>query len=778
MALQEGCRNPRRDEILKAQNESMEWIWDDGEPTWAGYNQKPSPGFVKWIQSEGRIFWIYGKPGAGKSTLMKQLTQSKQMFDLMPRAPKPVITVSYFFYELGRHQERQSNSLLMAILSALLQTFHNTDPRAFSSVMGILEPQLSRNPRDQKKPIWKDEELQEALRQTLIVCQISASLLLFVDGIDECEGDHRGQLDFLRNWIESSTKSKLSIKACIASRDETEIRLRLSMHPSFPIHRFTKANISAYVTRRLEAAWKLMSVQPDYTTAIFDQGLIDALVDKAEGVFLWVDLVVTQLILSIEEDKTVEELRMQLDDMPDGLRKLYSRIVDKIPQRFLHDTTNFLRMYDHGVGSSRDLIIKFNLFTLWQFCAATEDPSTAISCKAHFENGFDEESTDSRQHLCAIMKRRIQRSCRGLIHVEDTNDLPKAEVTLLHRTVKEFIIRDDKFRLLLARADQQLLRDPEISLMAMSLRLLKVDLAYEPEWFDWERMEVERWEHDTSWESDIVYLFLFAAATAARNTGSTYKPYIDELDRVLSSLHPDWGDLYYESYELKTCTDWNTNMLCLAVAHGMDVYLEEMFKSKRAKILDRNRRPLMCYLFDDAHIFWSFSPKLLETLLNNGADPNEQFQEITPWTLAVRKQYDLQGIYGPQYIDYILIFQTMLEHGANPTQRYYLISSKKTVAEEEFFPKTLVYTTTFHVMLSNCYWWDTEEQLDTIRLLLRYCKDFDAADSDGTTISEWADVLDERHKEDRDPEDALLGEMVRREITARRQRQRVHALWK
>ena len=763
----------------------MDWIWDDGEPTWAGYDQKTSPGFVEWIQSEGRIFWIYGKPGAGKSTLMKQLTQSKQTIDLMLRGPKPVITVSYFFYELGQHQERQFKSLFVAILSALLQTFQNTDPRAVSSIMNILEPQVSRISRDQKQPIWKDEELQEALRQTLIVCQISASLLLFVDGIDECEGDHRGQLDFLRNWIESSTKSKLSVKACIASRDETEIRLRLSMYPSLPIHNFTKANISAYVTTRLGAAWEMMSRQPDYTTVIFDQGLVDALVEKAEGVFLWVDLVVTQLTLSIEEERTAKELRMQLNDMPEGLRDLYSRIVAKIPQRFLYDTINFLKLYDHSIDPElayKPFIIGTHLLTLWEFCAAAEDPSTAISCKAHFEDGFDEENTHSQQHLCAMMKRRIQRTCKGLIHVEDTNDLPKAEVTLLHRTVKEFIIRDDQFRLLLARADQQLIRDPEVSLMAMSLRLLKVDPAYEPEWINWVSPEnrestsdVEKREKENAIDnggSDIVFYFLFAAAAAARKIGSSFKIYIDETDRVLSSRRPDgWVGLYYRAYEDETRTDWNTNLLCLAVAHGMDVYIEEEFKRNKAKILDRNQRPLMCYLCDQSILYGKDNSEILETLLSNGADPNERFQETTPWMLTAR------GMTWTPPLVYSSMYQRLMEHGANPTQRVDLRSFDLRGEHKETFPQTLVYTTTFHLILSSIYLWDIEEQLETIRLLLRYCKDFDAADSDGTNISEWADVEYERSKIYGYPRHARLGEMVRQEIAAMRERQRVHALW-
>ena len=757
----------------------MEWIWDDGEQTWTGKNQNSTPGFVKWIQSEGRIFWIYGKPGAGKSTLMKQLTQSKRAFDLMSWKPKPVIVVSYFFYELGQPQEKQFRSLLKAILYALLQTFHKSDPRALSSIMRIIEPHVGLHPGDQKSSIREDEKLRQALSQTLTACQNAARLVLFVDGLDECEGDHRDQLGFLRTWIESSIKTKLSIKACIASRNETEIGLRLSMYPSLPIHNFTKANISAYVTRRLGAAWEMMSRQPDYTTAIFDQGLIDALVEKAEGVFLWVDLVATQLTFSIEEERTAEELWMQLNDMPDDLRDLYSRIVDKIPQRVLYDTINFLRLYDHSIdpaSADRPLIIKPHLFTLWEFRAAAEDPSIAVSCKAHFEDGFDEESIHSQQHLCAIMKRRIQRGCKGLIHVEDTNNLPKAEVTLLHRTVKKFFIGDDSFRLVLARADQRLIRDPEISLMAMSLRLLKVDQAYEPNWINWvspenseSTSERERMEKQEDHESDIVDYFLCAAAAAARKIGSSYKLYIDELDRVLSSRRSgDWASLYYRSYEVDTRTDWNTNLLCLAFAHGMDVYIEEEFKRNKAKILDRNQRPLLCYFLDKSILFDFPSLEILESLLSNGVDPNGQFQKSNSWTLVLKDGADFDY---PEII--VPVIQRLLEYGANPTHRVYLDSFD--IGTKRIFSQTLVYTTAFHVVLFYLQHWDSEEQLELIRLLSRHCKDFDAADSDGTTILAWADMLD---KKDRDPGYALLGELVRKEITAIRQRQRVHALWK
>lgn len=185
-----------------------------------------------------------------------------------------------------------------------------------------------------------------------------------------------------------------------------------------------------------------MAAQSDHTTARFDQNLINHVVHKAERVFLWVDLVVTQLVLSIEEEAEAQKLREQLFDLPKDLRGLYARTVAKIPQNHIHDAIKFIRLYDHDINPVRIDRIHPDVRTLWEFCAATQHPLTAISCKAYFEKGFHEENIESPRDQCIRMKRRLQRSCKGSIHVEDTKHLQTAEVSLLHRTVKEFVIKD------------------------------------------------------------------------------------------------------------------------------------------------------------------------------------------------------------------------------------------------------------------------------------------------------------------------------------------------
>ena len=754
----------------------MQWIWN---------TQDPNPGFIDWLQSKSRIFWIYGKPGAGKSTLMKQLVECKQILDFLPIESGSVITVSYFFYELGQPQEKLFRSLLQTILHALLLSFQNTDHNALSSIVNILEPQLGSNSGSGQQVNWGDEKLEEALYQSLAACQNPVQLLLFVDGIDECEGDHREQLNFLKAWIEFSSESKLYIKACMASRDELDLRLRLSTYPSLAIHHFTRANIVDYVTKRLKAAWELMAAQPDHTTTRFDQKLIDNVVHKAEGVFLWVNLVVTQLVISIEEEVEAQKLSKQLYDLPNDLQGLYARTVARIPQRYLHDAINFLRMFDHDIDPCRSETIRADVRTLWEFCAANQDPSTALSCKAYFEKGFHEEEIESPQDQCIRMKRQLQRSCQGLVHVGDTKDLQTTEVSLLHRTVKEYIIKDVSFGHTVARADRRLIRDSNTSLMAMSLRLLKVDSNYMPIWMDWDSPENGEFtsgaeENDKYYhvyhrrDADIVYFFFHAAAAASKSTGSSCQPYIDEVDRVLSQLRQNWAAMYYRSLD-ETRSNWNTDVLSLAVAHHIDLYVEEVFKANGRTLLFKAQRPLLFYAFDFYAGYPAPNIGMIDLLLSYGADPNEYFESSSPWATDPSEHFQpgrpwvlaVRNGLVPDFRDDLLPWiQRLLRYGANPTQRALRESfdddGKRDMSVH--VPKTLQYTTTFHVLLSCLGFPDDQEQRDIITLFFDHCKDFNAADSNGTTISVWADQIDKR-----------LGTFVREEIAVRTTRKRSHA---
>ncbi|KAF6221632.1 hypothetical protein HO133_001598 [Letharia lupina] len=714
-------RNPRRYSISQAHQESFQWIWD---------TQNSRPGFSKWLRSEDPIFWISGKPGAGKSTLMRYLMESEQTMNLLSGQSDAMILVHYFFHELGESQEKSFGGLLHAVVYQLLIGLHKKNQATLFRLCELLKPHLCLNPTS--KAALSDNVLMTILRKVVAECKETLGVCLFIDGFDECQGDHREQLDLLADWVRISSDKKLSVRACIASRVEMEIELRLSNEPTFAIHRFTEHDISTYVTAKLRRAWDLMAKQRDGTTAKYDQELVDRVIEKAEGVFVWVTLVVSQLVVAIEEEAESHDLYRLLADLPEGLEKLYASVVGKIDQRFWHDTVNFLSLIQkssHSASSAR-------ADTLLKFSAAIQDPMSAVSCNAYFETGFTTDDAGLPHHQCAQVRRRLQRSCRGLIEIEDAEDLPGARVAFLHRTVEEYVTGSQLFERMLDEVDSKLLRDPAVALMAMNLRLVKV----------------------------------------YPDTGSSQIPYVEELDRVLSLSYPDWTNSHYGWRIHKARPDWNTDLLSLAVSYDLALYVHQQIRKNGKGIIEKaHGRPLLFYAFDDPSLN-RYNPgvntcQACEVLLENGADPMENFKSHTPWSFAISAPCEYMGPLDNQ-LHIEKLFTLMLEHGADPVQpvdhRDRLTHGANPVQgfdQSNSYNRWLshfekLYSTVFHLAL---YYVRQEREYyePILRLLVDHCSDFEATDSDGIGIQDWADSLN--------PE---MGTFLGQEIAAKKTRKR------
>ena len=685
---------------------------------------------------------------------MKYLTENERTKELISRTSIPTFLISYFFYELGDPQEKAFVSLLHAFLYRLLKEFHDSN-RASSVLIQILEPYRTQT-REQP---WAQKVLQEALRHIVVKFPVNAGIVLFIDGFDECDGSHADQLDFLKDLVESSNGSKLSIKICIASRTDVDIRLRLSIYPSLAIHLFTYRDIASYVTRRLKAAWELMASQPDGTTATFDQELIDSVVRKAEGVFLWVNLVVTQLVMAIEAEADGSDLHQQVARLPEGLEQLYRSIFAKIPKGRLHDAINLLQL-----AASTNAHQQFGADTLWKMCNAMKEPSTAISQKAYFEEGFRGNDAPSQKEQCAAMKRRIQSSCRGFVHCDDTSNPCEAKVTFLHRTCVECILNTEVFSQMVAKADRNLIGNPEISLMAMALRLIKTDPQHKPAFLvaSLEQAPLKYYDFD------IVRTFFWQAGRAEHTTGSAQTLFVDELDRVCSLLQQEWASLHYIDLIDEFQSDWHrTDVLCLAVFYGLTLYVSQAVEKEGQKLFQRAGRPLLCYAFepfDERHF------GVVQVLLENGADPNQNFGLSTPWTLAVLDLGSTGNLHGWSSEHLVL----MLSYGANPCQRV----SRNNRDWWKAHKRPEHYTTAFHIALMYIETQQLTEvgKMTCIRSLLDHCENYDVVDSDGVGIAEWADTEWSCLRRFRNPPThPWIGDFIRAEIAARTIRKRHHS---
>ena len=705
---------------------------------------------MDWLRSDDRVFWIEGKPGSGKSTLMKYLTESERTKDLVSKTSIPTFLISYFFYELGDPQEKAFVSLLHAFVHRLLIELHDISKTASSILIQILQPYM---PQTRKQP-WAQKALQQALRHIVMRSPIYARVVLFIDGLDECDGSHADQLEFLKDLVETSKASKLSIKMCIASRAEVDIRLRLSTYPSLAIHRFTESDIASYVTRRLKKAWELMASQPDGTTATFDQELVDNVVRKAEGVFLWVNLVVTQLVMAIEAEAEASDLHRLVARLPEGLKQLYQSIVAKIPQDRLHDTINLLQL-TASTNAHEGLAPDLGADTLWRMCNAMKEPSTAISEKAYFEGGFRGDEAPGQKEQCAAMKRRIQSSCRGLVHCDDIPNLCEADVTFLHRTCVEYVLNTEVFDQMVAKADRNLIRNPEVSIMAMALRLIKMDPLSRSPFLEMSLEHASRMVR-TSWK--VEYIFFLRAGYAERLTGSAQTLFVDEFDRVCRLLRQEWASLFYAPFISELQLDWHTDVLCLAVSYGLTLYVSQAIEKGGQKLLQRAGRPLLFYAFE---VLYQDPSEIAQILLENGADPNQTFGLRTPWS------YALLNLPTPLFLRKWCskVILLMLSYGANPCQRVSRDRNNWWMCNKE----PAHYTTAFHIALTHIEKLTEIEKKTVIRSLLDHCENYDVVDSDGVGIAEWADTAEWYPDlgDDRRPIDSWIGDFIRSEIAAR-----------
>lgn len=335
---------------------------------------------------------------------MRHLVESERTMDLLSRESSATILVHYFFHEIGVSAENTFGGLLHAILYQLLIGLDDKNQAALSQLHELVKPDLRLILTS--KAALPDALLTRILQRFLEECKETLNLCLFIDGLDECRGDRRMQVEFLTGWARFSLNKKLSIKVCLASRAEPEISLRLSREPTLPVHCFMANDIRSYVSVRLEQAWSLMARQSDHTIASLDQSLIDDVVRKAEGVFVWVTIVVSQLVAAIEEDADNDHLQKLLADIPEKLEMLYENVIGKIDRKFWHDTINILRIFEESNNLHRGWENLLNL------SAALQNPINAITCKAVFDAKFRSDDATLPHNQLAQTRRQLPRSYR------------------------------------------------------------------------------------------------------------------------------------------------------------------------------------------------------------------------------------------------------------------------------------------------------------------------------------------------------------------------------
>ena len=302
---------PRRQAAIEyAHEKTFGWVLDPSSPV----------GFDDWLQSRNGMYWIRGKAGSGKSTLMNFLlnhTRTAESLEIWAE-PKKLVIASFFFWNAGpslqKSQEGLFRSLLYEILRqcpTLTRTVCASKAETIRPFSGSVEP-------------WTRQELWHTIRQLKNQDGVSARFCFFIDGLDEYDGDP----DNIVN-VHESLRGWLDLKLCVSSRPYNDFidAFGRPSDPQLALEDLTREDIRIYVRDTLEDNSRFRALKARDNRS---QDIVDEIVNKARGVFLWVILVVRSLLTGLRNADRISDLQKRLRDFPDTLEKYFRHMIDSV----------------------------------------------------------------------------------------------------------------------------------------------------------------------------------------------------------------------------------------------------------------------------------------------------------------------------------------------------------------------------------------------------------------------------------------------------------------
>jgi hypothetical protein len=416
-------RRQRQAAVSEAYAGTFEWIFQNK--------------FVSWLESSNPIFWISGKPGSGKSTLMKHLVNDPRTTLTLQSwsNPQELFISDYFFWVNGTSLQRSSTGLLRSVLYEILRQnmgiIRDVLPEAWSSVRIYCD---ASSPLSLPSEFleWTEKTLLEA-SQRLSTVQPTGRFCFFVDGLDEYFSEHDKDHDYLLHTLGCLTKA--GAKLCVASRpwNVFEEAYGNDLSHKLYLEDLNRGDIQHYVIEKLTTHRNFAGINP--TEA---EDIVEEIIDKSQGVFLWVRLAVRSLVEGLRNRDSVVLLRRRLREFPDDLNGFFKYMFDSL-----------------------DPIYRPRLSHMFQIALAADQPLSLIAywCLDKIEDERDTgpepypqpfTCTESLQ-IVEDMKFRINGRSRGLLettkaghtrrergrHIKDDAD---PHVDFLHRTVKDYIL--------------------------------------------------------------------------------------------------------------------------------------------------------------------------------------------------------------------------------------------------------------------------------------------------------------------------------------------------
>jgi WD40 repeat protein len=344
-------------------------------------------GSCQWIEHKKRfqewrdchdlpcqLYWLSSKPGAGKSVCAAHVVSHLQKLEC---------DCSYYFFKYG-DKSKQSLSSFLRSIAYQMALLH---PEVRQTLLSMQEDNKNFD-KDDEGAIWRKVFLNGILRTKLQRPQYWV-----IDALDECTHSEKIFPLFLR------MESMFPVRIFITSRKYPELERHFG--------RFGQLLISDCISPMDTEADMRLYLASDMSTlpvddAIEQKGLVNNLLAKSAGCFLWIRLVRREL----EHVYSEEMIASVLEEMPVEMADLYQRSIELMSK------------------NAREKKLTQAILT-WVVCASRPLRLNEIQAALKVDVGITVRN----------IKQSIEGLCGQLLYV-DKNDV----VQIVHSTAREFLL--------------------------------------------------------------------------------------------------------------------------------------------------------------------------------------------------------------------------------------------------------------------------------------------------------------------------------------------------
>ena len=595
----------RKESVKDTHSDTFQWILKSKDLG----NNKPNPGFRTWLESGNGIYWLAGKAGSGKSTLMKLITEHRKTQEALRTWAGDTVLVfpSFYFWYGGTQMQRSQLGMLRSLLHELVLTDKSLIPVAF--------------------PLWTEKdgdeepdfhEVAAAFRRTLAADK--RKICFFIDGLDEYEGDSI-RTAALADYLGELANLSPNVKLVVSSRPVHELQVHIKAWPHLMLQDLTSGDISTFVEDKLRRNEQILRLEKQEPTATAT--LMNELVSRASGVFLWVYVVVQSLLYGLESRDKLADLIVRVSELPAELDELFSVMLERIGPRYRAQAFRLLYITQQ--------LLPYSTFAGVYALVLSYAEEYGYNTKTLPKCGIisPAELAERQQEIEVVVRSR----CLGLLEVTNSFDAPTYslsqynaaadsnelatyyKVHYIHRTVAEYLDDMD----IQARVAETSVPTFDVNVAILNALVITCQHEVHPRFLE---------------------IFSHFNRQAEQSTQEAQIAAVDEVDIYLSGLHArdktvalhpqedrHWANYVAEDYT-RPCS-WHDTTLAFAIRCGWELYVMEKLKEHGKGLPAKRGRPLLdCAVFPEptpSEYVDGMNPKIVNCLLEHGADPNVKF---------------------------------------------------------------------------------------------------------------------------------------------------------